>query len=497
MRQNPEFLRNLWLEFSVMRLVATPLVMGLVFVLLYNSQGAGGVLAAGAVLFIGVTAAWGSGLASGALLREMQGGTWPLQRLTAIHPWPMTWGKLFGATAYAWYIGAWCLLAMVYAVWSGTEALPLVFEDGVAGPGLFEPDGLTGHDVDLYRVHPGAPARATGEGWGLINQSLPLTITFFIGIALFFHAVALMSALMQASHRKAVVRRRSLLVILAMIGLGFALMRMTEHMAGPSSVVWWGYDWPADLFWLVSLYLFVGWSLLGATMLMRKELQVPSRPWIWLGFVVFLNVYFAGILPTVALVKNTGLDETTLRFGLATATTVLLSYLMVFIEGTNVVDISRLLQRLRTPGRRGVFQEFPRWLLTTLATWLLGIGLVILIAVNDNNAWVLRDTNLYSLVLASLLFLMRDLAIVLYARFADKKERATLAAVAYLAILYYLLPWLLHVAGLHGLQYLFLPNGQSPWLLGILPALLQAGFMWMLVVRRWLREAAALPIAQS
>lgn len=65
-----------------------------------------------------------------------------------------------------------------------------------------------------------------------------------------------------------------------------------------------GYDWPADLFWLVSLYLFVGWSLLGATMLMRKELQVPSRPWIWLGFVVFLNVYFAGILPTVALVKT-------------------------------------------------------------------------------------------------------------------------------------------------------------------------------------------------
>lgn len=111
-----------------------------------------------------------------------------------------------------------------------------------------------------------------------------------------------------------------------------------------------------------------------------------------------------------------------MRFGLATATTVLLSYLMVFIEGTNVVDISRLLQRLRTPGRRGVFQEFPRWLLTTLAAWLLGIGLVILIAVNDNNAWVLRDTNLYSLVLASLLFLMRDLAIVLYARFADKKN---------------------------------------------------------------------------
>ncbi len=462
MRQNPEFLRNLWLEFSMPRLVATPLVLGLVFVLLHNTRGPGGVLAAGAVLFLGVTAAWGSGLASGALLREIQGGTWPLQRLTAIHPWPMTWGKLFGATAYAWYIGAWCLLAMTVAAWSWT-----------------------------------------GEGWMLIGRNLPLTIAFFVGVALFFHAVALLSALMQASRRRAVVRRRSLLVILGMILLGSSLLNVITHMGEVTSVIWWEHAWPADVFWLVSLYLFVGWSLLAATMLMRKELQVPSRPWVWLGFVAFLNLYVAGFVPTTEWTKNLALDQATLRFGLATAATVLLCYLMVFFEGTSVVDISRLLQRLRTPDRRGAFQEAPRWALTTLAAWLLGIVLLALIAGNDSSTWSYSSAassgsvNPYSLVLAGLLFLLRDLAIVLFARFTDKKERANLAALAYLAILYYLLPWLLHVAGLDRLQYLFLPDGQSPWLLGILPAMLQAAFVWMLVVRRWQRAAAALPAAQS
>lgn len=461
MRLNPEFLRNLWLEFSLPRLVATPVVLGLFIVLVQNSAGTDGVLTTAAVLFLGVTAAWGSGLASDALLREIQGGTWALQRLTAIHPWPMTWGKLLGATAYAWYVGIWCLLAMV-----------------VAAGSLDEP------------------------AWGLIHNDLPVTILFFVGLALFFHAASLLSALLQASQRKAAVRRRSLLIVLGMILLGSMLLNMIMRLKGEVMMVWWDNHWPADYFWLISLYVGVGWLLLGATMLMRKELQVPNQPWVWIGFVVFINGYLAGFVSGTTFISGSWVNETTQRLGLVTLTTMALTYLMVFVEGTTVVDLSRLLQRLRAANFLNAFREVPRWALTTIAAWLVGVVLLIQDAVSDTPTWAghggtSSEADLNSMVIAGLLFLLRDIAIVLFARFSSKKDRAALAAVAYLAILYYLIPWLLTVASMGGIHFLFLPTGHSPWLAGVVPPLLQAGLAWFLVVKRWRRDAAALPVALS
>lgn len=104
---NSEFKRNLWLEFTPVRLVTGPAIVGSVALIVYliqgNSQDFFGMLQpvsrviAGFTLFL-----WAMRLASDSILTEVSGRTWVFQRMSAISAWDMTVGKLFGSTVYAW-----------------------------------------------------------------------------------------------------------------------------------------------------------------------------------------------------------------------------------------------------------------------------------------------------------------------------------------------------------------------------------------------------------
>ena len=99
-----EFRRNLWIQLTPQRLIATPLVLGLLF----YAGAEGSVLpVAPEFLFWMFAGFWGTRRAADSITEEVIGATWPNQRMAAIGAWSMTWGKLFGATAFAWY-GAIC-----------------------------------------------------------------------------------------------------------------------------------------------------------------------------------------------------------------------------------------------------------------------------------------------------------------------------------------------------------------------------------------------------
>ena len=49
--------------------------------------------------------AWGSHRAGDSVLDELRERTWDSQRMSALNPWSMTWGKLCGATAIPWFAG--------------------------------------------------------------------------------------------------------------------------------------------------------------------------------------------------------------------------------------------------------------------------------------------------------------------------------------------------------------------------------------------------------
>ena len=110
---NPEFRRQLWLQFSVTRLVILPLLLAATFITVYLSVPIEPAepLAAVAMLLFGVLVlGMGTFAAGGSVMDEIADRTWDQQRMSAMQPWAMTWGKLAGASAYGWYGGALCLL---------------------------------------------------------------------------------------------------------------------------------------------------------------------------------------------------------------------------------------------------------------------------------------------------------------------------------------------------------------------------------------------------
>ncbi|HEY7609396.1 MAG TPA: hypothetical protein VIF14_09205, partial [Alphaproteobacteria bacterium] len=121
---NPEFTRNLWLQFSSTRVLVASLLTGL---LLVSAVAADVALTSRRAFTPEITAYvarwlaivillfWAGRQAAGAVLREIRGRTWDAQRLSTLHPWSMAWGKLFGATSLAWTIALLCAAAYLAA----------------------------------------------------------------------------------------------------------------------------------------------------------------------------------------------------------------------------------------------------------------------------------------------------------------------------------------------------------------------------------------------
>ena len=104
MRINPEIRRNIWLEFSLHRAIAMPLVLGVVFYI--ASQTFSGIppyrnlaSASGLVFFL-LVKVWGGHKAAESVIDEVNDNTWDFQKLSALSPWSLTFGKLFGSTIY-------------------------------------------------------------------------------------------------------------------------------------------------------------------------------------------------------------------------------------------------------------------------------------------------------------------------------------------------------------------------------------------------------------
>ena len=102
---NPEFRRNLWLELSTHRLLAAPLVIALITALIVAASprdALDNLSRAAAAGFAAMVLLWGTQLAGASVVEEARDRTWDAQRMSAIGPWTMTWGKLLGAPAFAW-----------------------------------------------------------------------------------------------------------------------------------------------------------------------------------------------------------------------------------------------------------------------------------------------------------------------------------------------------------------------------------------------------------
>ena len=339
-----EFQRNLWLEFSPLRLIAAPgiigILVGLVFAIGDDSQGTGvtlyefGSRAAYIALFI-----WGGWTAAGAVLGEISAQTWELQRMSALGAWSMTWGKLFGSTSYVWYVTAIMLAVAALGQSMGGDTL---FDD--------ESDGVL-WAVDL--VVSGLLVQASAFAAGLLlagkirgRQRGSVLMAWIIGLAAGF-AAALLTAKIPS--------------ITALFELGVI-----------ESIYWYDGRYRLENLALFSMVLFTGFAIFAGYRLLRRELQFRSWPWGLPLFALVLIGYVSGF-PAARLTPDQSFIGLLSTVALAVA--VLFTYLSAFLDRNDPIRYRSLL----TAFANGRFKEglgllpwwVPQFVLATIAT--LGI----------------------------------------------------------------------------------------------------------------------------
>lgn len=440
---NPEFQRNLWLEFSARRAVFMAVTLGLVF-LLGNTTGSDYLLRNSAeYLFYGIVVLWGARNAAQAVVGEIRERTWDAQRLSSLSPFEMTWGKLFGATSYTWFGGAVCLAVL--------------FSNALADSG---------------------PAQAIAD------------LCYFLSIGLMAHAVALFCSLLSVRRRQTHSRLDVFLYQLAGLaaacGVWWAwqIISAGDLLGGAvniDQIRWWGMVMDTSVFYLISLVIFFGWALVGCHRLMRLELSLQNTPIVWTAFLIFMVLYFAGQggvegidLPGVEIAD--GLRP----LGIAVFTAGALTYAAAFAEPKDRVLYRWLVEAVTAKRNRSIWPRLQAWMISYAATIIIGVVFAIVLSANPPEVFGYEFANrLFNpgVVISFLGFLTRDIGIILFFALAPNARRGEFPAIVTLALLYFIAP------GLLGMEALFLPAPGSG-AAGPIAAFAEAALAWFFVYQR-------------
>lgn len=447
---NPEFRRNLLLEMTPYRLAAMPLVL----LLLYGAVGLSGdrsaVSASASFVMVGLLTVWGSRLAADAVLGEVAGRTWDSQRMSALGPWSMSWGKLAGSTVFVWY--------------GALLSIPALFYGGAAGP------------LELARL---------------------------ISVGLTAQLLALFASL--AMQRLRPQRLRFLVTQAQLIGLGGAFLFWGATEAKHLDINWYGGLFDVEDFIIVSTLVFLGWCGLGIYRLMRAELQFRCWPAGWGTFTLFCGFYVAGFAPTSRiardiLVDGVGRDGEILRLLAAHSVIAVLTWVAAIAEPKGFVRLRRWFDAAKAGSPRKILPATPAWapgllmaLLTTAA-----ILVVFMLPMEDRpqrlSDLTMADPNraIATFAAALFLFLLRDIGIIHFLNMDGKGRRVLLSTLVYFGILYALLPVILASVGLRELLPVLVPSPVGSVFTAILPVLLQVGLVGGLIAWRWGRLARAM-----
>lgn len=465
---NPEFRRNLWLELSLPRLLLTPILLGLAFATIgwgWSSQSQALVARISWWAFWGFVLVWGGRRAAASITDELSDGTWHGQRMSSLGAWPMTWGKLIGATAFAWY-GALLCLGVHMATWRLD-----IYAACPSGP-----DGSPAADCRaLFSRFWGQPLLMIVVGLGAQAAAL--------GIAIARHVQNPLAT------RLSMVPGQILWVLLlgvawnllvagpAHLGDAAAELLSGVRRAGAPPFEWFGWRLPQFAAAGAVLVALCGLAAFAADRLMRVALQHLLLPWGCFMVAAVLTLYLAGLRDPLAIqlpmfdpsaVWGSGL----LLFALG------VFYVALLMERKDAVQLARLVAAPRYAGWRRTLELAPGWLGALLVVLCLSTAIVVR-ASGEQLPLALM------LVAGWLCFVVRDIAIVHWWSLGASPMRADLSALITLLVLYALLPALVLVAGAHELMGMFMPQPGSGPLIAVGVPLLEAAAAIVLASRRW------------
>ena len=458
---SPELQRNLWLQLSWGRILAAPILIGIVVAALLASWNPAPIHLAEYARwgFVLLVALWSTRRVADSLAEEVGGGTWETQRMSGMSAWSMVWGKLIGGASFPWYCALICLGLMVWFTLKASAA-------------------------DL-------------------RIALAYQVGTLLLAAVLAQATALVVALLLL--RKAQFRRRLTVTIAQIAGLlAFAVAVYWEYSAVPlvaeiGIVRWYQQEYPANQFYLGSVAAFTVWALVAAWRLMRAELLYVNRPWMWTLFTLFCMGYAAGFVPW-------DIEPLTSRLASACLVGLVLTYVAFFAEAKDPVRYRWGLARFKALHWWRALEFMPWWLISYVLAAIAGGATIWSIMMGGELAWqdswiaaLQRYTSVLTLGMfayvfaALLLFALRDMLFLLWLNFTGKmRGRADLTGLVVLAIAYGPLPMLLVGAGAGQFLPAAVPGAVTNLIALAWPAA-EVIAVWILLLLRW-RQATRIEI---
>lgn len=382
---NPELQRLLWLNISPIRLALIPTIIGLFVAACASSVGDTWPRVVGfaaAAMFALFTVAGGAHSSASSVTDEHQEDTWDQQRMSSLQPWTMTWGKLFGATAYHWYGGLFCLGLMAWAMHE--------------------------HGLD----------------WLVVLRGVVAAILF----AVFAHASNLASSVLFANAQP----RRLLWLIPLVLFVLFQQFAQTFLGDRDQTTTWWSYTMAKSTGLLLTMSLGAFCALVAAWRAMASALSVPQWPWGMPALTLVLSAYFLGFSSDV-------------RPSDASSLIVALSLGLALLSVLSEEHARSRWQRMVNDTTQGQLSKavkaLPAWTIL-IALAMLGATVAIIFESRSDEAVNLARIKL-QFGWAAVLTIARDCATALFFAFAAQARRARLSFVLYLFIAWILAPWLL------------------------------------------------------
>lgn len=445
MNLNPEFQRQLYLEFSLARFIGVPLFLAFIFTLTFSMdhyQFAQASEKTALGLFFLITMFWGAKQVVDSIFDEQRSHTWDTQRLSALGPMAMTFGKLLGSTLIVWYGGVLCLAVYVVAADSGINLLWTC----------------------SYLI-----------GGGLLVQNISM----------------LLSLIALGKGQKNGGSMIMVQVVVLIIFLGFFWFDAPANQYTSLPVVWYGINDSCYLR-LFNLFLTLFWSGVGNYRLMTKELRIRTFPWVWLVFCLFMIVYSGGYLSwyiaSTRYYNNLAFIYyfCVMALGVCSA----LSYLVIISDHNDPMSIKRLFCYAKQQNWHRFLQQLPLWCISFLLCLPFALFLFVLFLAASTLSDGFNSDKIRFYPLAILLLLFRDIGIYLFFSYGKNPGRAFSLFLLFMILLYGIVPGLFFSAHQPLLAAVILPYYSANAGLASVYAIAQITLVWTLLYQRWQASVA-------
>lgn len=394
---NPEFRKHLWMELTLHKLVATPVLLAITMTLAFLSvedisasiQMLERTLI---ILFWAFTSLGGSYAVATAIHQEYDNKTWDWVRLNSQPVWRITWGTILGSSSFMWYAGTWCLVAyFALSFFNPTDVAVTIQTDN---------------------------------------------LLLLLALAIFLQGTSMMSICMMftGNGERAPSRRNAAIsaLLLALILFPFHDWKHT------GDIRWYTIEMPARMAASIIASLFAVWSWTGSLRLLRTQLQYRNGVAVWVAFSVFLMIFINGFITGDQLFPQETTDtllHEKLRLYTGFYISMALAYIMLFMDPPTIKTFNDLTAYIRGRNWRRVEQTVPLWIVSGIMATVILIPVLAL----SIRHWHHEDGAIYFSA-AAVFLLVRDGAIFTAFAYGKHPQRAPVTTFVYLFCLYVIIP---------------------------------------------------------